>query len=306
MSSQYTTFEKKTLNNGKPNPKYVDLLDEDPKIARQHYGVFSFLTPGNILKKREMYFFSAFVKQWDWVKSMTKFMDFLNFMAFKYNINAETLLKDYNDYLNEEATKLKSDSGVDEDYANFLDKNEDKLAEQFQRENAFQTSILGFKARGNFATEEEASDFAKKTRDRDPNHSVFVGPIGVWMPWDPNPYKTEKVEFMEEQLNQLHREKMKNEQLAKDEFDRRIRETKEKAIRENVEKAQKTGNKLTQTITEDGKLVGVRETVEFDNREVADPVEGERIFNELKDGATTVSEATTATATAGEAKDDGK
>jgi hypothetical protein len=264
-----SAFEKKTLNDGKSNPKYVDLLDEDPKLAGQHWGVFSFLSPGNILKQRELFLFGSFVKQWDWIKSMMKFMDFLHFIAYKYNLNIETLLKDYNDFLNDETDKLKSMSSVEDDYSTFLDKNEDKLTEQFQREHAFQTSVHGFKARGNFPTEEEASAFAKKTRNRDPNHSTFVGPIGIWLPWDPNPYKTQQIEFMEEQLNQLHKEKMKNEELAKQEFDKRIRETKEKAIRENIEKALKTGNKLTQSISETGELMGVQQMVDFENREVA-------------------------------------
>jgi hypothetical protein len=279
------TFEKKTLNDGSANPKYVDLLDEDPKIARQHWGVFSFLTPGNILKKREMFLFGSFVKQWDWVKSMTKFMDFLHFIAYKYNLNIETLTKDYNEFLNEEADKLKEQSTIEDDYSNFLDKNEDKLTQQFQKDNAFQTSVHGFKARGNFATEEEASEHAKKTRNRDPNHSTFVGPIGIWLPWDPNPYKTQQVEFMEEQLNQLHKEKIKNEELAKQEFDNRIRETKKKAIQENIELARKTGNKLTQSITEDGELIGVKQLVDFESREVADPEKNEQIFNILKEDA---------------------
>jgi hypothetical protein len=279
------TFEIKTLNDGSANPKYVDLLDEDPKIARQHWGVFSFLTPGNILKKREMFLFGSFVKQWDWVKSMTKFMDFLHFIAYKYNLNIETLTKDYNEFLNEEADKLKEQSTIEDDYSNFLDKNEDKLTQQFSKDNAFQTSVHGFKARGNFATQEEASEHAKKTRNRDPNHSTFVGPIGIWLPWDPNPYKTQQVEFMEEQLNQLHKEKMKNEELAKQEFDNRIRETKKKAIQENIELARKTGNKLTQSITEDGELIGVKQLVDFESREVANSDEGLEIFNKLKEDA---------------------
>jgi hypothetical protein len=279
------TFEIKTLNDGSANPKYVDLLDEDPKIARQHWGVFSFLTPGNILKKREMFLFGSFVKQWDWVKSMTKFMDFLHFIAYKYNLNIETLTKDYNEFLNEEADKLKEQSTIEDDYSNFLDKNEDKLTQQFSKDNAFQTSVHGFKARGNFATQEEASEHAKKTRNRDPNHSTFVGPIGIWLPWDPNPYKTQQVEFMEEQLNQLHKEKMKNEELAKQEFDNRIRETKKKAIQENIELARKTGNKLTQSITEDGELIGVKQLVDFESREVSDPEKNEQIFNILKEDA---------------------
>lgn len=279
-----SSFEKKTLTNGKPNPKYVDLLDEDPKIAGQHWGVFSFLTPGNILKKRETFIFASFVKQWDWIKSMSKFMDFLHFVAYKYSLNIEILLKDYNEFLNEEADKLKELSSVEDDYSNFLDKNEDKLNEQFQRENAFQTSIHGFKSRGHFPTEEEASEFAKRTRDRDPSHSVFVGPVGIWLPWDPNPYKTQQVEFMEEQLNQLHKEKLKNEELAKQEFDKRIRETKQKAIKENVEKALKSGNKLTQTITEDGELMGAN-LINYEEREVADSKVGEQIFESLKEDA---------------------
>jgi len=279
------TFEKKTLKTGAVNTKYVDLLDEDPKMAGQHWGVFSFLTPGNILKKRETYIFASFVKQWNWIKSMTKFMDFLHFISDKYNLNVERLIEDYNSYLNEEAERLKELSSVEDDYSNFLDKNEDKLNEQFQRDNAFQTSIHGFKARGNFPTEEEASEYAKKTRDRDPAHSVFVGPVGIWLPWDPNPYKTQQVEFMEEQLNELHKEKLKNEALAKQEFDKRIRETKEKAIKENIEKAQKTGNKLTQSITETGELIGVQQTVDFESREPADPKKNEEIFNILKEDA---------------------
>jgi hypothetical protein len=90
------------------------------------------------------------------------------------------------------------------------------------------------------------------------------------MPWDPDAYKTGKVEFMEDELNKLHEEKIKNEALAKQEFDKRVMETKRKAIEENVKKAQKSGNVLTQTIDEEGNLIGVKETVNFEEREAAD------------------------------------
>jgi hypothetical protein len=90
------------------------------------------------------------------------------------------------------------------------------------------------------------------------------------MPWDPDAYKTGRVEFMEEELNQLHQEKLKNEEKAKQEFDQRVLEAKRKAIEENVRKARESGNKLTQSINEDGQLVGVKETVNFDERELAE------------------------------------
>jgi hypothetical protein len=71
---------------------------------------------------------------------------------------------------------------------------------------------------------------------------------------------------MEDELNQLHKEKMLNEQRAKEDFEKRIKDTKKKAIEENIKLAAKSGNKLTQTIDEDGNLLGVKETVDFESR----------------------------------------
>jgi hypothetical protein len=78
------------------------------------------------------------------------------------------------------------------------------------------------------------------------------------MPWDPEAYKTGKVEYLEEELNQLMAEKNKNESFAKASFEQRIKETKQKAMEENKAKAEKSGNKLTQTLDENGNLVGIK------------------------------------------------
>ena len=53
---------------------------------------------------------------------------------------------------------------------------------------------------------------------------------------------------MEEQLNQMQKEKMESEIKAKQQFNDRIKDTKSKAIEENILKAQVSGNKLTQNI----------------------------------------------------------
>jgi len=63
---------------------------------------------------------------------------------------------------------------------------------------------------------------------------------------------------------------VKNEEKAKQEFDARVRDAKRKAIEENVKKARESGNKLTQTLTEEGDLMGVNKTVNFDDREVSE------------------------------------
>lgn len=272
-------FERKNLPNGKPNPKYVDLCDEDAPVAGQKFACLSFVSPEKILKKRETFLFDQFIKEWDFTKSFSKFFDFLHFIAYKYNLNIEDLTTDFNDFAKEEDSRLKENS-TDDDFKNFLDKNEDKLNAQFQREHAFQTSTRGLKVRGVYPTQEEAELRCKKLRESDPNHDIYVGPIGIWIPWDPDAYKTGRVEFMEEELNQLHQEKIKNEAKAKQEFDNRVKETKRKAIEENIKNAEKSGNTLTQTIDADGNLIGVRETVNFDEREAVD-TDAANIRNEL-------------------------
>ena len=49
-------FERKQVN-GKENPKYVDLLEEDKPIAGQKFVCMSFCSPENILKQKEIFFF---------------------------------------------------------------------------------------------------------------------------------------------------------------------------------------------------------------------------------------------------------
>lgn len=261
-----STFEKKQNPDGTKNTKYVDLCDEDPPIAGQKFACMSFVSPDKILKKREVYLFNQFIKNWEFSKSMERYFEFIHFIAYKYSLKVDTLINDFNEFVKEETDKLKK-SGIEDDYKNFLDKQEDRLNESFNREHAFQTSVRGLKVRGVYSTQDEAEERCKKMREHDPNHDIYVGPVGVWVPWDPDAYKTGRVEHLEEELNALHKEKLKNEEMAKKEFEERIRETKKKAIMENIEKATKSGNVLTQTMDKEGNLVGVKETVDFDSRE---------------------------------------
>lgn len=267
MSSSKKPFTTK-MENGKLNPKYVDLLNEDPVIASQLYGCYSFVSPEKIIKQKDLFMFDQFVKQWDFTKSVSVYSDFLQFISFKYKLKVENLMADFQEFIKEEENVLKA-TNVENDFKAFLDKQEGKLGEQFQRENGFQTSVRGFINRGNFPTPEEAEKYAKQIRERDPNHDIFVGRNFVWTPLDPDAYKTGRIEFMEEELNQLHHEKLKNEMKAKEEFDKRVFDAKKTAIEKNIELARKSGNVLTQTMDENGNLIGVKEKVNFEEREVA-------------------------------------
>ena len=241
----------------KENPLYVDLLEEDKPISGQKFVCISFVSPEKILKQKEAFFFQEFLKRWDFNKSMEKFVQFLNFISFKYSLTSEDLTNDFNEFVTEEKENLINDS-FENDYKTFIDKCEEELENAFNKQHNFQTCTRGLKIRGSYSTQEEAELRCKLLREVDPNHDILVGPVGVWMPWDPEAYKTGKVEYLEEELNQLMAEKNKNESFAKASFEQRIKETKQKAIEENKIKAEKSGNKLTQTIDENGNLVGIK------------------------------------------------
>jgi len=268
--SQPNTLPKgitpKYLPDGNENPKYADLLEEDKPIAGQKFVCLSFVSPEYIIKQREQFLFEEFVKQWDYKKSMEKFTQFLNFVSFKYSLSFDKLTADFQEFTKEEGETIRSTSAtlISDDYKTFLDNHEEELEQKFGEKHQFQTSTRGIKVRGVFATQGEAELRCKLLREVDPNHDIYVGQVGMWVPFHPEAYKTGRVEYMEETLNQLMSDKKKNEDIAKQEFEKRVREARQKAIEENMKKAEESGNKLTQTINAEGELVGIANVANFD------------------------------------------
>ena len=262
--------------------KLVDVLDEDKPIANQKFVCVSFLSPENIIKDKNIFFFNQFLKNWEFTKSIEKYNGFLNFVAYKYNLSFDDLIDNFKEFVESEKKDL-TDSTLLDDFKNFKDNNEEALEKEFNTSIEFKTSTRGLKIRGTFPTLEEAELRCKILREIDPNHDVYVGPVGLWMPWEPEAYKTGRVEYLEDELNQLMSEKNKNEAAAKQEFEKRVVEAKRKAIAENKKLAKKSGNKLTQNINKDGQLVGVNNTIEnaFDNK---DEVTSADIRKELFEG----------------------
>jgi hypothetical protein len=277
----------KTNADGTQNPKYVDLLDEDKSMAGQKFVCLSFISPEHILKQKDMFLFEQFIQKWDFSKSMEKFTQFLNFISFKYHLEFDKLTKDFQEFVKDERDNLLT-SSIEDDFKNFLDEHEERLEKEFGEKHTFQTSIRGIKVRGVFPTQQEAELRCKLLRQNDPNHDVYVGPVGIWVPFHPEAYKTGRVEYMEETLNELMSEKKKNEDKAKDEFDARVKEAKQKAIEENKKNALESGNKLTQTINDNGDLVSV---ANMNTQEVAmgENATLEDVKNELFEGKNIVT-----------------
>lgn len=250
--------ESRFVKGGAPNPKYVDVLDEDKPLAGQKFVCLSFISPEKILKDKHLYCFSQYLKDWELNKSLEKYTQFTAFLSHKYGVPLDDLQEDLKGFCKEERDNLFLTTLPDE-FKTYLDANEERLEKEFSAKNQFKTSVRGIKVRGSYPTQQEAELRCKLLREVDPNHDVFVGPVGMWMPFHPEAYKTGRVEYVEEELNQLMHEKKKNEAQAKMEFDKRVRETKEKAMKDNEEKARESGNRLTQTINRQGELVSVKD-----------------------------------------------
>lgn len=244
----------------KKDKEYVDVLDEDKKIAGQKYVCLSFISPEKILKKKEVFFFQEYLKQWDMNKSLDKYTHFMSFISYKYDLPVAQLTEDLQEFCKTEKDNLFSTT-IEDEYKSFLDVNETKLEKIFTEDNMFQTNVRGIKVRGSYETQEEAELQCKNIRKVDPNHDVYIGPVGQWVPFHPEAYKTGKVEYLEEELNTLMSEKNKNDEKVKNEFDERVKESKEKAIEDNIKKAEESGNILTQNINEKGELYKIVESV---------------------------------------------
>lgn len=236
--------------------KLVDLLDEDRPIAEQRFACLSFVSPEYIIKNKNLFLFESFLEEYEFSKSMEKFTKFINFVSYKYNIKSDDLHEQFKKFVDSERPTLQTT--VEDDYKNFIDNNEKRLDETYAKKNQFQTSVRGIKVRGVFPTQEEAELRCKMLRELDPNHDVYVGPVGIWMPFHPEAYKTGNVQYLEKELNELMHEKKKNDDFSKQEFDKRVKESKVKAIQENIDKAKETNNKLSQTINENGELVSIQ------------------------------------------------
>ena len=109
----------------------------------------------------------------------------------------------HEEFVEAEKDNLIGKQTIKDEWKNFLDAKEESLTNEFNSTYDFQTNTRGLKVRGSYPTQEEAELRCRMLREVDPNHNVYVGPVGIWMPWEPEAYKTGRVEYLEEELNEI-------------------------------------------------------------------------------------------------------
>lgn len=212
-----------------PNVIYtrdVDYLDEDKPIRGQNYVCLSFLSPEDVLANKEVFYLSRFLSRF------SQDMDtLLKALRTKYPNDEDMLngVREANQYVFDP-------TDLQDQYRFFKEVNSGDLEKEFHEKNDFKTSIRGIKVRGVFDTLKEAqnrADFLKKGGDK---FDIFVGQVGVWCPWSPNPHDMEDVQYAEAQLNTLMA-KYKDNVAQKDMFFEQRKNEKIEQARIKLEKS---------------------------------------------------------------------
>jgi len=228
-------------------------LEADKEIPGQHYCCLSFVSPNKVLADKRQYLFSEFLKDYgvqykiratetfvmnqinkmqDSLSAVQDIMENLVLKGNEVNISdisgALSNLKKARACLSSDAAadlevhvkENMSDFRVDtisEAYETFMLKNKKRLEDAFFEKNEFRTTVQGLKIRGVFDTYNEAMARAKTLQKLDASHNVYVGQVGHWLPWDPEPHEVGDMEYADDQLNTLMKKYKENEE-KRDEF----------------------------------------------------------------------------------------
>lgn len=233
-------------------------LTDDPDIPSQRWCLLSFISPENVLARKDPFFFAAFLKQYELhvrtkcieqflVKTITSINNRMEQEASrlealdlsgaaaecrKSRLAIETYINDFQEFAKKNQKDL-SVSHLQEEYDDFIFKEQAKLEDEFYAKNDFRTTVRGLKIRGAYSTKEEAESRAKKLQKMDADHNIFVGQVGKWLPWDPAPSAIADQEYAEEQLNTLMKKYKENEE-AREQFHKEQRERAKKPNAKNV------------------------------------------------------------------------
>ena len=196
-----------------------DYLDVDKPLPGQNYYCISFVSPEKVLEQKELFMYYHYERAF--YKKLTDIMEnSLTELIAKSDdgkidiYDVIKIKKSVSNAYNEENVNFDKFKSKLED---FRFRDEDKIGEIFDKQNNFNTSIRGVKVRGVFDTKREADIRSSVLQRMDPLFDVFVGQVGFWCPWDPNPHKINDIEYMNNDLNKLVKEYKTNE-TKKDHF----------------------------------------------------------------------------------------
>lgn len=206
--------------------KEQDFLDQDPPLRGQKYVCLSFISPEDVIKKKEVFFFEHFIQ--DFAGAMNEFFEKLGEKYQDDKLTLESIKERY-------ACVFSKDSIVDE-YNYFINNHTSSLEEEYFEKNDFQTTIRGIKVRGVFDTLKEAEVRAQVLKRIDDKFNVYVAEVGCWCPWSPNPDEIQDQEYAESHLNTLMKNYKENQDKRDYFYQERKRELQFANTKNTIEK----------------------------------------------------------------------
>lgn len=248
------------MENGKR-----DYLKQDPPLYGQTWVCLSFVSPEDMIAKKELMYMNEFLVRdinqtlKDEATHMVKDLTSLFTKQVEAVVDRQKASVNENDRavgkLLEECFKkclvdeanfanrclhlyaIDSDE-IHDKFKIFKVQNRDELDKKFDKDNNYRTSVRGLKIRGVFNDRRDADERAKLMREHE-KLSVFVAPVGHWLPWDPDPDAIQDSDYMLPQLNELMKKYHDNVRDKNKHFEERKREMIENANLTNAEKKRK-------------------------------------------------------------------
>lgn len=205
--------------------------DIDQPIPGQKYAIISFISPSDVIKDKNVYFFQHFLHQ-----LLTEKEQEFDTMRNRLGI---TLKDDVTPPTFEETEEV---------FKDWMFKNDEAIGKQYDEENQFQTSVHSFKIRG---VCDDNKDSIKRLLRRAVNHdksknlkvNIFCAEMGHWQHWDPEPHKVEDNEYENKDADFLYQSIKKNRQEAEEVFEEDVQNKKATARKEADEARKKLGMK---------------------------------------------------------------
>jgi hypothetical protein len=211
--------------------KVYDALIDDPKINNQEWCCMSFISPENLIERRELFYMNCFLYE-EINKSIgstaehmakeannmvTKIFDeiiekYSNSIDEKDKEMSEKLknlqkenIVDESNFVNKCTRKFyMAQEEISDNYTVYSSNNYQRLLDTYERKfNDKRCSVRGFKVRGSFKTFEEAKKQCENLQKLERNVGIAIAPVGTWVPWDPSPDAIQDSEYMLPELNKL-------------------------------------------------------------------------------------------------------
>lgn len=113
-------------------------------------------------------------------------------------------------------------------------------------------TLSGIKIRGVFRDYEEACEHAKKIQNVDKYHNVFVGEMGKWLAFDPDPDSefVKDSEYANQKLNSIMKNYQENQEKSKLFHEHQKNIQIQKNLDSNIEQRKKNKQELDETMVE--------------------------------------------------------